>query len=272
MLITNPKGVTKKIYNYMYNNKLSSDKYLLIVNESFGKPNSEQVLNEILKPLHKINNKMEFYEQSEISWNSATVYGELRELCRAQPKNLNLKKMTIGFEYCLPNELKKYGYKSFSYHAALGSMYDRNIWYRKVGFNEMKFFESKNWLNHCYSFPGGCDTEFYSDIEEKLLSNDKVFVYWLTLNTHSPYDLRDLKKDVFRCEDYDIDIESQSCRSFKLQAQFFYNLAELLRKKEMAGVEVFIAGDHTPPIYSSYEKKKYFDDDKIVTLNFKIHE
>lgn len=267
---TRAVGVTKYLYKDIETNGPRSSKILLVVNESLGLPKDKRVLSAILKPIIEIKQSMQFYQQEQLSWNSATVYAELRELCRAQPDNLNLKNITKGFENCLPNLLSGYGYKSYSFHAALGSMYDRSIWYKKVGFHKSYFYESKKWQQHCYSFPGGCDEEYIADIEKIMASHDKQFIYWLTLNTHSPYDLRDLHQDVFNCRKYNIELGSQSCRNFKLQSQFFKNLSTLLKSKSMKGVEVFIIGDHTPPILSQTEKKKYFDNDAVVALHFKI--
>lgn len=267
---TSAVGITKYLYKDIEKNSPRSSKILLVVNESLGLPKDKRVLAAILKPILEIKQSMQFYQQEQLSWNSATVYAELRELCRAQPDNLNLKHITKGFENCLPNLLSSYGYKTYSFHAALGSMYDRSIWYKKAGFHTSYFYESKKWQQHCYSFPGGCDEEYIADIEKIMAGKDKQFIYWLTLNTHSPYDLRDLHKDVFDCRKFNIETDSQSCRNFKLQAQFFLNLSDLLKSKAMAGAEIFIIGDHTPPIFSQAEKKKYFDNDAIVALYFKM--
>lgn len=270
LIITKPVGSTKKIYSSLKNGTPLSRKILLIVNESLGKPKNPKVLDEIIKPILDRQKNMSFFKKDELGWDSATVYGEMRELCHAQPENLNIKNIQKGFEGCLPNVLKEKGYKSKSYHAALGSMYDRYLWYKKVGFDELKFYESKTWKNYCYSFPGGCDDEILSDINYDFSQNEKKFIYYLTLNTHSPYDLRDLKKDIFDCQKFNINIKTQSCRNFKLQAQFFSNLAIILDSLEMKGVEVYIVGDHTPPIFDSKEKELYFDKNNVVILNFKI--
>lgn len=43
------------------------------------------------------------------------------------------------------------------------------------------------------------------------------------------------------------------CRLSKLHAQFFHQLAEIMKISEMSGVEVFLVGDHAPPILDRSE-------------------
>lgn len=269
MKVGKPSGVTSHLYKQIEQGEVKSNKILLIVNESFGLAKSDKVIQDILSPLFLLKQDIQFFNISHYPYMGATVFGELRELCRASPENLNIKQITVGFEHCLPNELKKFGYNSTAFHGALGIMYDRYIWYPRLGFDKIFFRESQNWKTRCYSFPGICDSEFLNNIAEEFKEDNK-FVYWLTLNTHINYDLRDLEKDSFDCNKYNININSQSCRNFKLQKQFFENLEILLRHPSMRGVEVYITGDHSPPIYNLGEKIKYFDGDNIVLLHFKM--
>src|SRR5690606_39278501 len=66
----------------------------------------------------------------------------------------------------------------------------------------------------------------YTTLFRSLLQQQKQFVYWLTLNSHAPYDPRDIQKDLFPCEQFKIAAQSEVCRNFKIHAQFFEALAD----------------------------------------------
>jgi len=97
-----------------------------------------------------------------------------------------------------------------------------------------------------------------SELESFFSQPGKRFMYWLTLNTHAPYDLRDLRADHFDCEAHGIGENTESCRLLKLQADFFAGLAQQLRTDAMKGVDVIIVGDHAPKLMNIEEKEKNF--------------
>src|SRR5690606_37154859 len=133
-------------------------------------------------------------------------------------------------------------------HGASGTMYDRAFWYPKAGFQETHFLESKARSKRCYSFPGACDVDLFSEVEDFFNQHEQGFFYWLTLNTHSPFDQRDVHNNLFDCSQLNMHDISVTCIYFTLHSQFFYFLAELLKKPSMRGVEVVVVGDHIPGI------------------------
>lgn len=252
-------------------NKLNHD-VLFIVNESLGVPQDQVVLDEILSHLFKKNNFIHDLKISKTGYVGPTVYGELRELCHSQPQNFNLKDLQIGFENCLPYLFKKQGYETKAIHGALGIMYDRKYWYPKVGFDQITFYESRQWERQCYSFPGACDREIAQYIKNYFKDNNKFqFVYWLTLNSHSVYDERDIFYNVFDCKKFNIQSNTESCRNLRLQAQFFYVLADLIKSIQVSKLEVVIVGDHAPVILNKREQDKYFKKDDVLMINFMVY-
>ena len=246
------------------------NKILFIIAESLGYPKDPLVLESILNPLLKENKRIENFRIESVSYTGATVQAEMRELCQMQINNFNFKNINNGFENCLPNKLKNIGYKTIAIHGALGLMYDRKYWYPRVGFDDVLFRESRLWETRCYSFPGVCDRELANYVADSFIGEDNQFTYWLTLNSHAIYDLRDLSIDLFDCKKYGIYESSESCRNFKLQTQFFYILSDLLNKPQMKNVEVIVVGDHTPAILDLNEKKKYFGNSNVMLLKFNI--
>lgn len=239
--------------NNLFLSHNTKEKILLIVNESWGVPHNAKIQQDILSEI-KNNQKVQEFGLESIEFDGYTVAGELRELCQRRPIHYNLRSKQKGFENCLPNILKKEGFETISYHGAVSLMYDRKDWYPRAGFDHSYFMDSGlNLSSRCFSFPGICDI----DISKKILSdfekNNKVFVYWLTLNSHSPYDLRDLKIDHFNCEKFNLNLFSATCRNLKLQKQFFVTLNNMINSEKLSNVRVIVVGDHKPPISNKTE-------------------
>lgn len=251
----------------LFNTNGQSEKILLVVNESWGSAHDEKinldVVSDIVKSKHVFS-----YQLSEINVDGFTINGEIRELCGKALNHFNLKDQKNGFEKCLPNLYKSKDYSTYAMHAATGSMYDRKYWYPKAGFQNLIFRETANNLkSRCYSFPGFCDRDLNNYIIEAF-KEPKVFFYWLTLNTHVNYDLRDLKFDGFNCLKHNVEINSSSCRNLKLQKQFFYYLSQLIEKPELKGASIYVVGDHAPPIYG--ESTTLFRDKAVGVLRMEI--
>jgi len=232
----------------LFDHPNTHDKVLLVVNESWGVTANQAIQNDILSPILNSTHTIKV-TQNKLSFIGVTLGGELRELCEKAPIHYNLKNQIKGFENCLPNKYKQLGYHTVAVHGAIGFMYDREYWYPRAGFQEM-MFRNKG-LNipnsRCYSFPGNCDSDIAEKIVEKFKVNDKLFLYWLTLNTHAIYDKRDLKVDLFDCREFNIEINTADCRNLKLQKQFFYTLSQIIVDPSLSGTRVIVVGDHEPP-------------------------
>lgn len=246
----------------------SSDRFLLIVAESWGVPRDERIQVALLRPLQEALSRP--LQRGGLEFSGMTVGGELRELCRLQPNHFNLVEVVEGFDNCLPKALKARGFATASMHGAVSLMYDRRYWYPRVGFDQTIFFESKLWPRRCHSFPGACDLDLRQEVSAFFSEPGRRFFYWLTLNSHSPYELRDISRDVFNCLSFDVPVDSESCRNLKLQAQFFSGLAELVQAESMRGVEVIVVGDHEPVLMNLNEKKALFAERKVPWVHFKI--
>ncbi len=243
-------------------------KMILIVNESWGVAKNDQIQKDLLAELIG-SNQIQWLWRKPLNVDGFTINGEIRELCQKSLQGFNLKDQQTGFQNCLPNILKAKGYYTVAMHGATGAMYDRKYWYPKVGFDQQIFRESLPDLNsRCYSFPGFCDRDLQNQIVDQFGKHKKIFFYWLTLNTHVNYDLRDLKDDQFDCKKYQLDQSMSACRNLKLQKQFFINLSQLVKKPELKDTYVVIVGDHTPPIYD--ESRKAFEESQVESIGFYI--
>lgn len=260
------EGATKNLFAQ---NKIENKKVLLILNESWGVPFNTKIQKQLLAPILK-NSNIENIKESSIYFNGFTIGGELRELCQKVPSHFNLKNQTTGFEDCLPHKFKKEGYHTIAVHGALGLMYDRQHWYPRAGFEKMLFRDQGVNLpkSRCFSFPGNCDRDIAERIKTEFELNDKIFLYWLTLNTHAIYDKRDLVLDKFDCHKFNIEEDTASCRNLKLQAQFFDTLSNILKSPALKGARVIVVGDHQPPIIQN--EVSVFEDGKVPTIEFNV--
>ena len=186
------------------------------------------------------------------------------------PLHFDLREVQTGFEDCLPNRLQAAGYATGAMHGATSLMYDRRHWYPRAGFQETVFFEDRIWPRRCYSFPGACDLDMLPVLEEFFSRPGKRFMYWLTLNTHAPYDLRDLRNSTVDCSAFNIPEDTESCRLIRLQSDFFNGLADKLAHESLKGVEVIIVGDHAPNMLNLKERDKDFRSSSVPWVRFKV--
>ncbi|SLJ83536.1 sulfatase-like hydrolase/transferase [Psychrobacter sp. DAB_AL43B] len=259
-------GATADLFTYPN----SHDKVLLVVNEAWGVTTDSEVQKDVLSPI--LNNlAVSNIKQDTLNFIGATLGGELRELCAKAPIHFNLKNQLEGFEDCLPNHYKDLGYHTVAVHGAIGFMYDRQYWYPRAGFEQMLFRDQG--LNipdsRCYSFPGNCDSDIAPRIVEQFNNHKKLFLYWLTLNTHAIYDERDLKSDLFDCSKYNIKNDTAACRNLKLQKQFFYTLSQMIADPALSGTRIIVVGDHEPPLIE--EDSSVFVKGKVPIIEFETN-
>jgi hypothetical protein len=249
----------------------ASRRILFVVAESWGLPKDSASIEQQILPLRASDHVRDF-KLSDIDAVGTTAAGELRELCGRIPTRLNFRHMSAqAVGECLPAKLAKQGYKTVALHGAFGAMYRRLLWYPVIGFGELVFRETLPFTGmQCHSFPGYCDRDLFAVVRQKL-EGDKVFLYWLTLNSHVPYDRRDvvnyraqLCRDAFGASD-----NEQLCNYQNLHVQFFEYLAKLAEEESMRGVEVVVVGDHAP-IFNASASRARFEPERVPMLHFVV--
>ncbi|MBT9552421.1 MAG: hypothetical protein IV088_16340 [Hydrogenophaga sp.] len=249
----------------------TSRRILFVVVESWGLPKDSASIEQQIHAL-RTSDRVRNFKLLDIDAVGTTAAGELRELCGRMPTRLNFRQMTretVGL--CLPARLAEQGYKTVSLHAAFGAMYRRLLWYPVLGFGESLFRETLPFKGtQCHSFPGYCDRDLFGVVQEKM-QKDKVFLYWLTLNSHVPYDRRDIAK--YRgdlCDSaFGVNYSEQLCNYQNLHVQFFEQLTKLIESDSMRGVEVVVVGDHAP-LFNGADSLKQFFADKVPALHFSV--
>lgn len=254
-----------------WNESAQAPRVLFIIAEAWGLPLERAALERQVKILQD-NPHVKNLKVEKIHAVGTTATGELRELCGVIPTRLNFRKLTADkVGECLPEQLGNQGYATVGLHAAFGGMYRRTLWWPEIGLNETIFKENMPPADpQCFSFPGHCDRNLL-DIVAKKLSGEKVFLYWLSLNSHMPYDRRDVINyrkelcDVWKSASHN----EQLCGYQNLHVQFFEGLAALAQNESMRGVEVMVVGDH-PPLFDNAATKALFLRDQVPALHFTI--
>ena len=248
----------------------SRKKILLIIVESFGVFRDEVRYGKIIDPLLDIKEKYINFKSGEITYDGSTLSAEMRELCGLGIINpFVYSGRDERFDKCIPHQLLRDGYYTYAIHGASGIMYSRDKWYPDMGFKNEDFYENLPRNSFCRSFPGRCDRDLFPRVAAIFKKNNKAFVHWMTLNSHSPYDLRDLKYSE-KCSYFLLPDGSETCRNALLVHDFMRNLAEfIVHDDSMRGVRVVIVGDHEPPIFGG-EHGVYYKPKKVPWFSFDV--
>lgn len=253
-------------------NEPKSQKILFIVAESWGLPANPELQNATFAKLLAQKDRFSVWESGSFPFIGATVEGEMRELCAyGGLRGFALRRAPDEkFARCLPNRLKQEGYATFAMHGAGSSLYDRFSWYPRAGFQEIKTAENLIGKKTCAIFSGVCDSELFGEVSAFFKKHDKGLFYWMTLTSHTDYPESDIFNHRLKCTEYGLPAETDLCRNFSLHTQFFDQLADLIRRPEMKGVEVIIVGDHPPPVGNLNETFRYLKQGHVAWLHFKI--
>ena len=250
-----------------------SNKILYVVSESWGYPRTKHAQQLMLEKIAALPD-LEFLQEGYFDFPGSTVQGEMRELCNFNIKNgYAFHQIPIEkFSSCLPAQLNKNHYYTYAMHGTSGRLYDRYNWYPKAGFQTTLFGENFPTLKRCVAFNGVCDSELFEIVADTFQQrhNDKIFFYWLTLTSHSPYPKGDIVNQRFNCQEFNMSTDGDICRNAQLQTQFLDNLAQLMSMPQMKGVEVIVVGDHMPPILTNEPIHPFLRWQDVSWLHFKI--
>ncbi len=109
--------------------------------------------------------------QGSVPFYGATVAGEARELCGNEIGYYLIRAPASDLKGCLPEKLAPLGYSRIALHGMSGAMFNRRIWYRTLGFQELWFqeqFEKQGLPNCAGTFLGTCDADIAAWIGRRL--------------------------------------------------------------------------------------------------------
>lgn len=253
-----------------------TDKILFVIVESWGDAQHRPLHDDTIQALRTLHRqgRLQNWQEGTFPFDGATVEAELRELCALKAGGFALRHADENrFTPCLPIQLQQSGYTTASLHGASGALYDRLYWYPKAGFRQQYFAESPELLplEKCSTFGGVCDDALFPFVSEQFKNHGKLFFYWLTLTSHSPYPERDIRQPArLDCERNRLPQDTMLCSNYRLHAQFFDKLAQLLAEPHMAGTRVLLVSDHAPPTTNLGEGMKYLNRNHIPWISFTV--
>ncbi|RYF51253.1 MAG: hypothetical protein EOO38_03680 [Cytophagaceae bacterium] len=193
----------------------------------------------------------------------STTFGELRELCgiSANYDNFDFSKVN-----CLPDKYANAGYETTAIHAFDASFFRRQEWYPKIGFQNTLFRKDlkARGISDCPGiFPGSCDVEIGPIVLERIIDADRPqFVYWLTLNTHTPV-VSDPKLGTDRCtlgpEEWRSEFPA-ICRVYELHHLLADSVSKIIMNPEFPPTDILIVGDHKAIIFDQQSNPRFIRD------------
>ena len=255
---------------YIWPKGVQAKKVLFLMVESWGQAANEKEFNLQTQALTQ-NNKLKVLKNGQIEYSGGTVAAELRDLCGISP--ISYRFSVIPEDYasnCLPRKLAEQGYSTVALHGAHAGMYSRNTWYPIAGFQKSYFLNSPlAEVSRCKSFPGFCDVDLIPHVIQELRNNKQIFFYWMTLNSHAPYDEHDLKNaNNLICPQIGLK-EGERCNQFRLIKEFFDTLGASITKPGLTGTEIVLVGDHKPPFFTGNFDQDFVKD-KVPYIHLKI--
>jgi hypothetical protein len=239
---------------------------VLVLVESYGFMNDPRGAAKLESPYRSPAVMAKYAIQSgTVPFDGPTVSGEFRELCGLRGDINSAKLAGTVAENCLPDLMKKHGYDTTAIHGFLGTMFDRNIWYRALGFENVQFKEDLKRLpgfHECSGiFQGVCDTDiarFLGSQSSSEIGGKPHFYYWLTLNSHLPVQISTQNSTLLDCgspraANPDISI----CNWMALVYKVNVAIAELSTTSNLARTEFIIVGDHAPPFRTGARREQF---------------
>ena len=244
-------SATSELFRSIERSEPLPNKLLLVVIESLGLGNdSIQALQ--YKDIIDGSLSMDKYSVTyrNIEFEGSTVPGEIRELCRRKTKQILMNISNEVSKTCLPHLLSSLGYTTTAYHGYTGGFFDRVKLYSELGFSESIFanelFWEKGLSDRCgfLLFKGVCDSQIAGLIKRHFgASDEKEFIYWLTLNGHQPLRGAPLRGKYLSCSEMTLK-ESRVCWTIQHAQVTIHGLIEIAESNDDLGI--VIVGDHSP--------------------------
>ena len=226
---------------------------VMVIVESLGNLNDKKARARIVAPIYdpRITAKYDI-SYGRIVYYGSTTSAEMRELCDTRAPYAELTR-NYG-NSCLPERLQMRGYATTAVHGFYSGLFERNLWYPRIGFEHMNFGEAlmPSLPRRCgNAFRGVCDADLPPLIEQVAAKTKRPdFIYWLTLNTHIPVVPGDALTH-FNCEKEDHGFGvAQVCRMAELWHDVFSSVAQMALDPAIGAAEILVVGDHAPPLWS----------------------
>lgn len=238
---------------------------ILINVESLGLFKSAAANEWLLAPLVALDDHPQWQVTTgEVPYQGSTVAGELRELCTIRYLTVSPRLDDQWTADCLIEQAENAGYHTAAFHGFQGTFFERNRWYRELGFDDVLFGHAMmatfSGLERCgTAFEGVCDRSAWRAIRQHANRAPRpTFLYWMTLTAHLPVlphaDLSHRKQ----CQAAPILAENAKlCDHTEWHRALFRRIARDLRRDWPERTTLVLVGDHSPPFVDQQSRSMY---------------
>lgn len=246
--------------------KDDSNNQMLIIVESFGLIQDSIKRKEFQKAISTVFG----YKHWKTSWGQtkftgSTTRSELRELlnCVGDYRYFLDSKKAKNVKSIFQIK-KKQGYVTNAIHSYKANMFERDIWWKNIGVDDVYFSDDvqsinnyKNELNNDTPFISVNDEEAFDFIQAKTSSSGKQFSYFLTENSHLPFKGKIKKSDFSHLFNIDSEtkLSEEATNQNKRISNFLVYVAKHLNSNKFQ--KLIIVGDHMPPFLKKDDRAFY---------------
>jgi phosphoglycerol transferase MdoB-like AlkP superfamily enzyme len=246
-------------------NRLNGENVLVVNVESMGALRDSVLRAFVWAPMRQPVIEQRYRARTGlVHFRGGTTSGELRELCGIFADYITVP--SAAFAACLPRELARKGYRVSAVHGYMPAYYDRFRWYPAL-FDSVLFdadLARTTPGNRCGTqFRGICDRDAIVAVERLLRAGDHRFVYWMTLDAHTPIDIARMSEFREQWQAGGLDGVAACGRApdICLQGLFWRDmlrrLATLASDSTLPPMRVLIVGDHAPAFVRRDRAEEY---------------
>jgi len=192
----------------------------------------------------------------DLPFKGGTTSAEFRELCGVVSDFVTA--LAHDVPGCLPEILRRQGFRTTAVHGNRGNFFHRNVWWPRLGFQQMLFAEQLGPIigsRRCaLLFDGICDEDAISVVHGLLrerADSGRQFVYWLTLDSHFPVEHFATPHRVFPCNADPVTARYPDlCAEVGIWRSVMEDVAAMAADPSVPPTWFVIVGDHTPPFLS----------------------
>lgn len=275
----NVNAATDDIRTLIDNGTRPPQLIILINVESLGLFRSSALNDYQLAPLAQLDDDPDWQiTVGEVPFEGSTVAAELRELCDVRYLTVRPILDRGLAPSCLVQQLEGLGYHTTAFHGFQGTLFERNRWYRELGFDQIyfggKMMKEFDNLERCGSaFEGICDrSAWQAVIQTAKQASRPAFIYWMTLTAHLPVLPNKDLGHRHSCRSLpDLDHASAVCDHMQWHRSLFREIVQDLQQSRFDDTRLILVGDH-PPSFLDQQRRALFSETHVPFVEIRATE
>ncbi len=170
-----------------------------------------------------------------------------------------IKLTSYNYNNSVVSKLSKNAYSAMAFHGNVGTFYNRDIAFSKMGFKKFYDINSMDYNDEGWGAP---DDKVFSFALDKMSKSSEPFLsYIITMTSHGPFESA---RNYYNNSKYD-EIEEELVKNYFHSMNYVdASIKEFVSKvqEQYPNTYIFIFGDHTPNIHTEdYYQSSFFDGD-----------